>query len=91
MGLTRNLLCHDLYSWQYGRTSAAFNKWQKSLKYALRKAMPFEARQVYEIGRHLPTADPARKGHLISACEIFERIGATYDLEQTGQTQASTP
>jgi hypothetical protein len=39
-----------------------------------------EALAHYEIGRHTDAGDPARQEHLSRAGEIFERLGAAYDL-----------
>jgi eukaryotic-like serine/threonine-protein kinase len=48
--------------------------------------MPYDqARLHYEIGRHLPTDDPARGKHLEHACALFEQMGATYDLARAAE------
>ena len=45
--------------------------------------MPYDEGLIhYEMGRHLPLEDPARSEHLSQACEIFERLEATYDLDR---------
>jgi predicted ATPase/class 3 adenylate cyclase len=55
--------------------------WHKSLAAAERLAMPCEqGRAHYQIGRHLPTGDPAQQAHLTRAGEIFADIGALYEL-----------
>jgi tetratricopeptide (TPR) repeat protein len=36
----------------------------------------------FEIGRHLPVGNSARKNYLDRACSVFRRIHATYDLAQ---------
>ena len=53
---------------------------------AERLAMPYEhGLAYYEIGRHLPLDDPARRVHLTRASEIFSQINTTYDLTRTEQ------
>ncbi|HEY4689869.1 MAG TPA: AAA family ATPase, partial [Anaerolineae bacterium] len=83
-GQTRAWRCRGLYEWQAGRPAQAHRAWQKSLSIASGLRMPYEQAQAhYEIGRHLPTTDPARREHLRHAREIFARIGAAYDLALT--------
>jgi hypothetical protein len=74
-------LYQGLAEWLGGHPTRAAQAWQKGLVVAERLAMPpDQARLHYEIGRHLPTQDPARCQHLERACALFEQMGATYDL-----------
>jgi hypothetical protein len=74
-------LYQGLAEWLGGHPTRAAQAWQKGLVAAERLAMPpDQARLHYEIGRHLPTQDPARCQHLERACALFEQMGATYDL-----------
>lgn len=58
-----------------GRAQAA---WRAGLRHAERLSMPFEQGLAhYEIGRHLPAGDPARRRHLALACEAFGRLGTS--------------
>jgi class 3 adenylate cyclase/tetratricopeptide (TPR) repeat protein len=56
--------------------------WRKSLAEAERLQIPYEtALAHYEIGQH--ASGDVRRRHLTHAVEIFERLGAAYDLERT--------
>jgi DNA-binding SARP family transcriptional activator/predicted ATPase len=77
-------LYQGLYDWQAGNSRRANRAWRKSLGLASQLAMPYEqGRAHYEIGRHLPLADPARREHLNRASEIFARLDATFQLALT--------
>src|SRR5206468_1928297 len=79
-------LHQGLAEWLDGRPSRARLAWQKSLAAAERLAMPLDqGRAHYEIGRHLPTHDAARRQHLERACALFEQIGATYYLARADE------
>jgi hypothetical protein len=61
--------------------------WRRGLAAAERLEMPHDqGRLHYEIGRHLPAGDPARREHLEHARACLERIGAAYDLAQVVAT-----
>lgn len=50
------------------------------------RATPHDQGRLHEeIGRHLPDRDPARRQHLEHARDLFERIGATYDLARVAE------
>ena len=84
MGQPRAWLWQGLYDWLSGRPATAYRAWGKSLAMAERLAMPYEQGLArYEIGRHLPLDDPARRVHLTRAAEIFRQINTTYDLTRT--------
>jgi class 3 adenylate cyclase/tetratricopeptide (TPR) repeat protein len=73
-----------------GRQRRAAAAWRKSLALAERMALPYEqGRALYEIGRHTPTGLPGRQASLARAAEIFEDIGATYELAQVQAAIAS--
>jgi tetratricopeptide (TPR) repeat protein len=73
-----------------GRQRHAAAAWQKSLALAERMAVPYEqGRALYEIGRHTATSLPGRQAHLARAAEIFQDIGATYELAQVQAAMAS--
>jgi len=73
-----------------GRQRRAAAAWRKSLALAERMALPYEqGRALYEIGRHTPTGLPGRQASLARAAEIFEDIGATYELAQVQAAMAS--
>jgi class 3 adenylate cyclase/tetratricopeptide (TPR) repeat protein len=78
-----------LYEWLCGRPSRAHRAWRRSLGAADRLQMPYEAaRTRYEIGRHLPATDPARRRHLEAARATCEHLGATWLLTRTREALA---
>ncbi|GIK43899.1 MAG: adenylate/guanylate cyclase domain-containing protein [Chloroflexota bacterium] len=83
-GRPRAWLWQGLYEWLSGRPGKAYAAWRKGLAAAERLAMPYEqALTLYEIGRHLPAADPNRRPYLVRAAEIFRQLNAKYDLSRT--------
>jgi hypothetical protein len=81
-GQPRARLCDGLAHHLAGRQHLAKNSWYRGLELAESLAMPFEAGLLHStIGRHLDPADPARRGHLDRARDIFGRLGARWDLE----------
>ena len=86
IGQPRAWLWQGLYDWLSGQPATAYRAWWKSLAMAERLAMPYEQGLArYEIGRHLPLDDPARRAHLTRAAEIFSQINTTYNLTRTEQ------
>jgi len=81
IGQPRALLCEGLAQWLAGHPAQARRAWTKSLALAEKMGMPYEQGLAhYELGRHLEAGDPARTEHLARACEIFNRLQATFDL-----------
>ena len=79
-------LYQGLLEWLDGRTTRAMRAWEKGLAAAERLAMPHDRGLLhYEIGRHLPAHDPARRQHMERAGALFEQIGATYDLARASE------
>jgi predicted ATPase len=86
VGQPRAWLWQGLYDWLSGQPATAYRAWRKSLTKAEHLAMPYEhGLAYYEIGRHLPLDDPARRVHLTRATEIFSQINTIYDLTRTEQ------
>ena len=57
--------CQGRAAWLCGRPARAHRAWRRSLDAADRLRMPLErGLALYEIGRHLPAADPSRQAHL---------------------------
>jgi predicted ATPase/class 3 adenylate cyclase len=80
IGRPRAWLYRGTCAWLSGRPRYALRAWRRSLTEAKRLAMVYEQGLAhYEIGRHLPTDEPARGRHLDRAAEIFARLGAAYD------------
>lgn len=77
--------------WLNGRYARAFKAWDRALAEAARKQMPVEAGMAhYQIGRHLPAADPARAEHLAQAARILAALGARFEADQA-QAALQTP
>jgi hypothetical protein len=54
--------------------------------------MPYEQGLAHcQIGQHLLEEDPDRQTHLAQAGEIFERLGAAYDLARVQQALTDLP
>ena len=72
-------ICEGTRAWLGGQTMRARWLWHAALREAERLDMPFEqGRAHFELGRHLDGAE--RQRHLERACQLFERVGAEYDL-----------
>ncbi|GAB4444528.1 MAG: adenylate/guanylate cyclase domain-containing protein [Anaerolineae bacterium] len=85
-------LWQGLFEWQAGRRRVAAEQWRHSLQHAARLKMPYdEGLARYEIGRHLPPADPQRRAHLEQAAAIFERLAAPEPLRRAQEALACTP
>ena len=81
IGQPQACLWRGTYQWLSGRANAARKLWAASLNVAGALAMPYDQGLIhYEIGKHCPAGDPARASHLTMACDIFERLKASYDL-----------
>ena len=81
VGKPRYYLYQGWNHWLAGEQPKAQEAWQKSLAAGESLVMPFEqALAHYEIGRHLPKNDPARKTHLHKAIHLFEQLKAGYHL-----------
>ena len=77
----RSLLWLGLGSWVSGKESKARKTWSTCLELSENLEMPYERAQAHlEIGRHLPQDDPERSRHLQQAIELFEGLGASYDV-----------
>ncbi len=67
-------------AWVAGRPARARQLWRKSLAVAERLKIPHEAGlSHYVLGQH-PATGKDRQAHWQKATEIFERLGAVYDL-----------
>lgn len=68
-------------AWISGKSARAQRMWRKGLAVAERLKIPHEAGLAHSVlGQH--GAGKYRLAHLQKAAEIFERLGAVYDLEQ---------
>jgi tetratricopeptide (TPR) repeat protein len=76
-------LCQGTLDWLEEKPVSARAAWQKSLAFAEKLDMPYEAgRAHYQLGRHLPAGDPARDEHVECARALLRQVGARYELEQ---------
>jgi len=83
VGKPRYYLYQGLAYWLSNDHAKAQEAWQRSLAEAEALAMPFEqALAHYEIGRHLPKTDPARKTHLEKAGALSQQLKAAYLFER---------
>jgi class 3 adenylate cyclase/tetratricopeptide (TPR) repeat protein len=83
IGAPRAALWTGLADWLSGKRARALREWHSALHSAERLRMPYECGLAhYELGRHLEIGDPERRERLQRAAEIFERLGAAYDLER---------
>jgi eukaryotic-like serine/threonine-protein kinase len=70
-------LYRGMEAWLSGQPSEARQAWGEAVAAAQRFSTPFEEGQAnFELGRHLPLQDAARRSHLLRAREIFSRLGA---------------
>ncbi len=84
MGRPAAWLYRGWYNWLDGHPRRAYKHWGKGLAAALEMDMPYEKGCIHlEIGRHAPVGSPEREKHLRQAQDIFNRIGANYQLDQT--------
>jgi hypothetical protein len=75
--------------WLEGNVTRARTLWEQSIAAAVALEMPFdEGWARYELGRHLPVTDPARREQLTQAVTIFTQLGAAYNLLQTQRALA---
>jgi class 3 adenylate cyclase/tetratricopeptide (TPR) repeat protein len=71
------------YNFLDGHPGRAYKHWGKGLVVAEEVGMPYELGRIHlEMGRHAALDDPARDEHLRRAREIFEQIGAHYQLQR---------
>jgi class 3 adenylate cyclase/tetratricopeptide (TPR) repeat protein len=69
------------WAWLNGRHGWARFAWRRAIADARRLQMPFdEAQALFDLGRH--SAGAERKELLQSALEIFERLGAKWDVKE---------
>jgi tetratricopeptide (TPR) repeat protein len=86
MARPRARLWRGKFHWLAGHRLAAWLDWRRSLGLAQKLAMPYEQGLThYEIGRCTPGRE--RQKHLARAAELFEMLGARYDLERAREAQ----
>jgi tetratricopeptide (TPR) repeat protein len=79
--LPRASLYQGTYEWLSGKHRRAGNSWEKCLALAEQFDMPYDQGLAhFEIGRHLPASDPARKQHLQQAADLFAQVGSVWNL-----------
>jgi len=85
-------LLRGLYEWQRGRRVRAQAAWRRSVGLADGLAMvrPLGL-ALYELGRHLPAADPARAAHLARAARLFGDGEMAYERAMADAALAGAP
>jgi eukaryotic-like serine/threonine-protein kinase len=74
------LMCEGRMQWLNGQQEAALNTWDKALKEAQLRNMPYEEAAVHElIAAHLPRDHSSRLDQYKAAHMLYSRIGAVYD------------
>ncbi len=82
-GRPRAYLSRGLYLWAIGKQQQAQQHWQMAKTAAEELKMPYDkARALYEIGRHLETADSQRNKLLTQAKQAFIELGAVFDADK---------
>jgi class 3 adenylate cyclase/tetratricopeptide (TPR) repeat protein len=80
----RAMIWSGLMNWCRGRERRAFRAWEIAHGSAEGMEMPYDAGlALFEIGRHQAPTDSRRIQNLAAACEIFEKLGARYDIDRT--------
>ena len=75
-------LVQGLAAWLSGKEKKACKIWRQGIDTAEKLGMPYEKGQLLaEYGRHLPPSDPRRQAALTEATQIFQQLGAQYDLK----------
>ncbi|MFQ5946958.1 MAG: hypothetical protein ACE5NC_12060, partial [Anaerolineae bacterium] len=81
IGKPRTSLWRGVNDWGSGRREKAREAWKTGLASAEQLDMSYDQGLAhFEIGRHLEPEDPSRPEHLERAAEIFDQLGADYDL-----------
>ncbi len=81
-GKPRAYLSRGLYLWAIGKHQQAHQHWQTAQTAAHALKMPYDAaRALYEIGRHLETADSERNQLLTQAKQAFVELKAVFDAD----------
>lgn len=79
IGEAARLRMHGVLAWLSGRRRQALKLWSQSLTRAQDLHMPLdEALAHYELGRHHPADDPARRVHLERAMQLLQQMGVSY-------------
>ncbi|SEL19217.1 serine/threonine protein kinase [Stigmatella aurantiaca] len=74
-------LCRGMEAFLSGNPSEAHQAWEEALAAARRFSTPYEEGLAhFELGRHLPPQEAARRHHLLQAREIFSVLGAEGDV-----------
>ncbi|TQF12412.1 AAA family ATPase [Myxococcus llanfairpwllgwyngyllgogerychwyrndrobwllllantysiliogogogochensis] len=82
-------LWRGLEAWLSGDAPRAYEAWRECVAMSTAKETAYEeARARFELARHLPPEDPARRPHLTRALERFEHMGAQDDLARARVLQS---
>ena len=77
------------YEWLGGKPQAAINSWKKGLEAAKHFNMPYQEGLIrVKLGASLKDDANARREHIRSAIQIFEKMGAVHELEAAKRLEA---
>src|SRR6201988_1227164 len=77
------------YEWLVGKPQAAINSWKKGLEAAKHFNMPYQEGLIrVKLGASLKDDANARREHIRSAIQIFEKMGAVHELEAAKRLEA---
>jgi tetratricopeptide (TPR) repeat protein len=83
IGRPGSRLVQGRYSWLVDKKPKAFNIWRQGLAQAQNLSMSYHQALIhYQIGLHLPDADPNRREHLAQAANLFKNMKLPYNLVQ---------
>ncbi|WP_375760566.1 serine/threonine-protein kinase PknK [Corallococcus exercitus] len=83
------LLCNGLEASLSGHPRRALREWRRCVGSAQVLAMPYEeGRAWFELGRHGPAGDAARREYLVRATDLFTRLEALDDLARVETAMA---
>lgn len=83
IGKPRALIYRGCLDWLYGRKRKAVRAWEHAAIRAVALSMEYDVGlSRYEAARHLPRGHPMAPGAAVDAARIFERCGASFELER---------
>jgi hypothetical protein len=76
--------------WVAGSRARARSAWRRSLAAAERLDMPYDQGRAHTLlGRHSPPGSDERARHLARAAELFDDLGASWDLAEVRRFEES--
>jgi class 3 adenylate cyclase len=79
----RALIYQGCFDWLSGKQQKALKAWKESAAFSQELGMPHEEGLAnFEIGRHLPSADPESVHYLERAIDLFTQVEAAYYVDR---------